>query len=332
MIEELRRETKIKKIYIRCAIVIALDDGYTHQQISGILGISEKMVQRVHKLYDESGPEGLTLFYYKGRSGFLTPKQERNLRKELSSHLYKDTREIQTYLLERFNVKMSRSAVNAMLKRLGFVYKKTKVLPGKADADLQRRFAAKLKKLRKQLKETEALYFLDATHPTHNTRAGYGWIEKGKEYAMPSNSGRQRVNINGAMNGVDPTDIQVDFADMVNAQSTICLLEKIEAKNVFKKRIYLIGDNARYYRCKLLKEWLQEHPKFVWMPLPSYSPNLNLIERIWGFMKRERINNFYFDTYQKFKENLMNFFNNLNDYRSDLNRLITYNFQIIDWN
>lgn len=332
VIEDLRYDTKIKKVYIRYSIILLLDDGFTYTQISAILGINEKMIQRVFKLYEETGIDGLSAFYYRGRSSYLSKNQEQILRKELSGYLHKDTKEIQIFIQRRFKIQMTRSAISIMLHRMGFVYKKTKILPGKADAAQQRQFAARLKRLKNKLKPSEALYFIDGTHPTFNTRAGYGWIEKGKEYAMPSNTGRQRVNINGAMNGLDPTDMVVDFADMINAQSTIRVLEKIQAKNVFREKIYIVGDNARYYCSKPLKEWLEKHPKFVWIPLPAYSPNLNLIERIWGFMKRERLNNFYFDTYQKFKNDLMDFFTNLDVYRKELNSLITYNFQIVQWN
>lgn len=329
VIEDLRYDTKIKKIYIRYSIILLLDDGYSYPQISSILGINEKMIQRVLKLYEEAGIDGLSTFFYKGRSPFLSKKQEDILRKELRGFLHKDTKEIQTFIHRRFKIHMTRSAIANMLHRIGFVYKKTKILPGKADADQQKHFASRLKRLKNRLKPSEALYFIDGTHPTYNTRAGYGWIEKGKEYTMPSNTGRQRVNINGAMNGNDPTDVVMDVTEMINAQSTIRLFKQIEAKNPFKSTIYVIGDNARYYNSKLLKEWLKEHPRIKYVPLPPYSPNLNLIERLWGFMYRERLNNFYFETYDKFRIAIMDFFKNIGTHREALSSLITWNFQIV---
>lgn len=331
VIEDLRYDTKIKKIYIRYSIILLLDDGYSYSQISSILGINEKMVQRVVKLHEEAGVEGLSAFYYKGRSSYLSGKQEHVLQNELREHLHKDTKEIQYFIQSRFKINMTRSAIAMMLGRIGFVYKKTKILPGKADGEAQKLFAAKLVKLKSRLTTDETLYFIDGVHPSYNTRAAHGWIEKGKEYNMPSNTGRQRLNINGAMNGEDPTDIVVDFADMINAQSTIRLFEKIEAKNPFKNKVYVIGDNARYYNSKLLKEWLNKHPRIKYLPLPPYSPNLNLIERLWGFMYRERINNFYFETYDKFRKSIIEFFKNIGDWKEALNSLITWKFQIVQW-
>lgn len=329
VIEGLRSDTKIKRNYIRYTILLMLDDGLTYEQVSRFLGISGKTVQRVVELFQESGIDGVSTLNYQGRSSYLNEKQEDILRKELRGFLHKDTKEIQTFIERRFKIHMTRSAIAIMLHRIGFVYKKTKILPGKADADQQKHFAKRLKKLKNRLKPSEALYFIDGTHPTYNTRAGYGWIEKGKEYTMPSNTGRQRVNINGAMNGDDPTDLVMDFTEMINAQSTIRLFEQIEAKNPFKSTIYVIGDNARYYNSKLLKEWLKEHPRLKYVPLPPYSPNLNLIERLWGFMYRERLNNFYFETYDKFRLAIMEFFKNIGTYKEGLRSLITWKFQIV---
>ena len=82
------------------------------------------------------------------------------------------------------------------------------------------------------------MYCLDGVHPTHNTGTCKGWIMKGQEYEMPSNSGRQRLNINGAMNVKNPTDILIDYTESVNAQSTQRLISKILSKNKNKKRNY----------------------------------------------------------------------------------------------
>lgn len=331
VIEGLRSDTKIKRNYIRYTILLMLDDGLTFEQVSRFLGISGKTVQRVVQLFEESGIDGVSSLNYKGRSSYLSEKQEHKLVEELRGFLHKDTKEIQAFIQRRFRIHVSRSAIAIMLHRLGFVYKKTKILSGKADADQQKTFASRLKRLKNRLKPPEALYFIDGTHPTFNTRAGYGWIEKGKEYTMPSNTGRRRVNINGAMNGEDPTDLVMDFTEIKNAQSTIRLFKQIEAKNPFKTTIYVIGDNARYYNSKLLKEWLKEHPRIKYMPLPPYSPNLNLIERLWGFMYRERLNNFYFETYDKFRMAIMQFFKNIGTYREALRSVITWKFQIVQW-
>jgi transposase len=116
---------------------------------------------------------------------------------------------------------------------------------------------------------------------------------RGQEKELKSNCGRQRVNINGA---VDVTTLETvtDFTDSVNAPSTIRLFGKLEAKHPPVKEIHVILDNAMYYRSKILEEWLKT-TRIKLHFLPSYSPNLNLIERLWKFFKKKILSNKYYE-------------------------------------
>ena len=91
-------------------------------------------------------------------------------------------------------------------------------------------------------------------------------------------SGRQRVNINGVVNAHDPTDVVIEESSSINAQSTIALLKKLEQKNKSLQRIFVVADNARDYRNRKVKAFL-ETSRVEIIFLPPYSPNLNLIER-----------------------------------------------------
>lgn len=68
-------------------------------------------------------------------------------------------------------------------------------------------------------------------------------------------------------------------------------------------KIVIILDNARVHHAKLLKPFLQEHAARLQLVfLPPYSPQMNLIEGLWGWMKNEVINNAFFSTVQEIKE------------------------------
>ena len=97
--------------------------------------------------------------------------------------------------------------------------------------------------------------------------------------------GRQRVNINGVVNAHDPTDVVIEESSSINAQSTIALLKKLEQKNKSLRCIFVVADNARYYRNRKVKAFL-ETSKVKIIFLPPYSPNLNLIERLWRLLKK----------------------------------------------
>jgi transposase len=115
----------------------------------------------------------------------------------------------------------------------------------------------------------------------------------------------------------------------INAQSLIQLISQLETHQP-KGRIILICDNARYNHARLVREHLQASASRVEILfLPPYSPNLNLIERLWGFMK-DRLLRDYYPTFAVFQQAIVNFFAHLDDYALDLHSLMTENFQILN--
>jgi hypothetical protein len=153
--------------------------------------------------------------------------------------------------------------------------------------------------------ETSVIYYADGVHPTHNSRSTYAWIEKGYEMEQPTVSGRDRVNINGLLNAMDVTDVIAHECDSINAESTKALYQAALDKHSEAKCIYIISDNAKYYRNKMLTQWL-EGTKIKQIFLPPYSPNLNLIERLWRFMKKKVINTNFYRTKELFRRAVMN--------------------------
>ena len=87
-----------------------------------------------------------------------------------------------------------------LLKRLGYTYKKPVLKPSKPDIDAQEEFIGQFTAFMQNKAENEAVFFMDAVHPAHNSMAAYGWMKKGTKTELKSNSGRQRLNIHGAMN------------------------------------------------------------------------------------------------------------------------------------
>jgi transposase len=103
---------------------------------------------------------------------------------------------------------------------------------------------------------------------------------------LNSNSGRQRVNINGALN-IDTFQVKVDFTDSINAASMKRLIKKLARSHPDASRINVILDNAGYCRSKDFTTYCEElGDKINLIFLPPYSTNLNLIERLWKFFKK----------------------------------------------
>jgi transposase len=168
---------------------------------------------------------------------------------------------------------------------------------------------------------------MDGTHPQHNSMPAYCWIEKGEKKEIPSNTGRKRINLNGAID-VEAFDLTIRENDSINAQSTIKLFQEIEVKYDKAPNIYIISDNAMHYKSRLVKEYLV-NSRITIEHLPAYSPNLNLIERLWKFFHKKMLYNEYYDTYDKFKQCRLSFFKHIDEFKEELTSLLTEKFEII---
>jgi transposase len=148
-------------------------------------------------------------------------------------------------------------------------------------------------------------------HPTHNTKPAYGWIKTGERKEVSTNTGRQRLNLSGAID-IITKKVLVQRDDFLNAQSTISFLRKIEAAYPEAHRVHLFCDNARYYRNKEVTAYLVDS-KIKMHFLPSYSPNLNPIERLWKLMNEEVLYNRYYESFTSFTDAVLGFLGSLSD-------------------
>lgn len=308
-------------------MVLMLDDGYSYIEIARVLLFDEKTCRKNYSDYCEGGVEKLIKYNYKVYTGKLSPSQENILRLHLKNNTYTATKDIVVWIEKYFYISYSIKGLPQTLQRLGFSYKKSKLVPSKADPQKQKQFLEEYHKLKLELSENDKIFFIDGVHQIHNAEVGYGWIAKGETKEVPANTGRARLNINGALN-IETKEVIVREDDRINAQSTIKLFQDIELKNPNSERIIIIADNARYYKNKLVLGFL-ESSKIEIKFLPPYSPNLNLIERLWKFFKKKVMLNSHYKTYKEFKITCMDFFRDIGQHKKELDSLITENFQII---
>ncbi len=116
----------------------------------------------------------------------------------------------------------------------------------------------------------------------------------------------------------------------LNADTTIEFFKYIERKNPKSRKIYIVLDNAGYYKGEKIKEFLLTS-KIQIIFLPPYAPNLNLIERLWKFFKKQVLYNRYYPSFAEFRTACLAFFEkkNLKKYRQKLRSLLTENFQVV---
>ena len=271
-----------------------------------------------------------------GYWGLLSNVQLAGLCRKLGQTLYTDCRAIADWLAATYEVRYSVSGSTDLLLRLGanasvaLSYKLTTAMPYLADAAKQRAFLTDmLAPLLAQAEAGEAVvYFADAAHSTHNTHTTHVWTHTGKERPLLPVSARERVNLNAALNAHCPNQVHLNETDCVNAQSTKRLYERLPADHP-EGSVYVICDNARYYKNKALNTWLAEK-RLVQVFPPAYSPNLNLIERRWKFLRQKIINTAFYRTKGQFKTAVLDFFDRLPEFGSELASRMSLKFHVLD--
>lgn len=206
------------------------------------------------------------------------------------------------------------------------------MIPGKApDKEVQKRFVKRIKRIiKKALKNNETVIFLDPTHQVHNTINGYCWQEKGiaGTKIISSNTGRKRISIIGAINAITRKPTTLITKDNCDKEMIKQIL--VEIRNDYQNtgKIYIFLDNARYSHNKEVGLKAKSlNIKLIF--LPPYSPNLNLIERLWKFLKKKIRKNIYYDTFEKFTTAIYDFFKNIEQYKTELEKILTLKFEII---
>jgi transposase len=294
-----------------------------------MLGIDRTTVNRHFRSFQSASSfEDYLSVHYKPRTGKLSSEQLETVKEYVSSHLCGTAAAVAAFIANSLQIEYSESGATALLHRLGFVYKKTKLIPSKANEALQEAFVASFRELEKALGVDEVIVFADGVYPQHNTGSSHAWIEKGKEKEILSNTGRTRVNINGAINPMNPTEVVAYECNTIDAATTLAFFKEVEKRFRHKKCIHLFVDNTRYYRSKLVTAFVVTSKIKVHF-LPPYAPNLNPIERLWKFLKKTMIKTNYTPDTAVFKQRIKDFFENIEHYKQKLDSRINTNFHVI---
>jgi transposase len=173
-----------------------------------------------------------------------------------------------------------------------------KQIPAHADVQAQETFKTQtLEPLVEQAQQHKIhLFFVDAAHFVMLPFLGYLYSLTVRY--VKSASGRKRFNVLGALHAISHELVTISNHTYINAWSVCELLEKLH--QLYRDLpILLVMDNVRYQKCQLVLEKAQDlNIQIIF--LPPYSPNLNLIERLWKFVKKEVLYNEYYQEYNKF--------------------------------
>lgn len=320
---------KDKKLADRIKAILYLHYGFSYEETAKLLLLDEATLRRYLQKFQEKGTDRLLEYRYHGGKSRLAMLEMEALGKYLVYNTLTTAQQVRNHIFKVYGKTYSLIGITKLLHRMGFVYKKPKIVPGNVSLVLQREFLSQYENIKQALGTKDQIYFSDATHPTHNTKPSYGWIKKGKQndVYIKSNTGRKRLNILGALS-IQNREAVVIERETIDTISIIALFEEIKQKQP-QGKVYVVLDNAKYHHARIFNHWLLHHPRFKPIFLPPYSPNLNIIERLWRFFHQKVTNNTYFPTFQEFQKATMQFFNNLQMYKQELTSLLTENFQTL---
>lgn len=327
ILEEAHLAAQQKRQADRIKTILLLNEGYEYATISHILRLDDSTIRRYYQEYQKGGIDELLEDHYHGSEAFLTPTQRQQLEVYLDEQVRPNASAVCAYVKEEWKIVYSIEGMTHLLHLLGFSYKKTRHIPGKADATKQEVFVKQYEELKRTKKPEDRIYFVDASHPHHNSMPAYGWIRRGETKDIRSNTGRARLNLNGAFN-LEDLKVIVREDETINATSMIALIKQLEGAQP-EGLIYLILDNARYNRSKMVNAYVKRHRRVKLLFLPPYAPNLNLIERLWKFFHEKKLYNHYYDTFLEFKTACLDFFDGIDQYREEIKIRLADNFQII---
>ena len=178
--------------------------------------------------------------------------------------------------------------------------------------------------MEKAYQEKIELLFMDAAHFVLLPFLGYLYSLATR--FIKSWSGRKRFSVLGAVNAVSKELIMMTETTYVDSM-TVCALLKEIAIRYYDRQIVIVLDNARYQRCRLVLQTAERlHIQLLF--LPPYSPNLNLIERLWKFVKKKVLYNHFYSDFLIFCSAITECLNKTHtEYRDELDTLLRANFQ-----
>lgn len=278
----------------RLVALILLAIGVSVKDAIGLTGLSERSLWSLKKSIRETPVAELMVIKSGSGRKAKTKGLEEQILTELDSHNYHTRQEIADMIEEKFHVCISRSTVGRLLKKNGFRWLKSGSIPAKADPQKQKDFFdTTLHPLMEKAKEGNiALLFLDASHFVMGCDF-LGHIYSRTRRFIKTFSGRMRYNVLGAMDYVTKEVLTVTNDSYITASEVCDLLKKIKAKYE-QREVHLVLDNARYQKCRVVQDLagqLDIHLEYI----PPYSPNLNLIERLWKFIKGDLSSKYYND-------------------------------------
>ncbi len=278
--------------------------GLNHDQIAAYADVSRRTAQRYLDRDLEGGLSRLRQCHWHQPRSALT--ERRSLREEyFAKHPVRSAKQARAVIEQQTGIRRGLSQVRRFLRDcLGLRGRETGAIPvppeKTVEAHARDQAAFPREKREPRLKQARRgrrqVYFVDAAHFVFAPFLGFLWCAA--RWLVRAASGRERYNVLGASDAVSHRLIRVTNLDYINAES-VCTLLRAVAEAGVGLPITLVLDNARYQKCAVVQA-LAASLKIELLYLPGYSPDLNLIERLWRFLRKESLDSTYYEDCSQF--------------------------------
>ena len=313
-----RVQLKMEALYLK-------SQGSSPQDICRLCALSKTTFYRYLHAYRKGGMEKLKEVPFHRRHSELADYRaiiEADFRQRPPASVAEAAQRIE----QLTGLKRGPTQVRQFLKSLGMKVRKVGQIPAKADVEAQESF--KTEELEPRLEEAKSgqrvVFFMDAAHFVFAPFLGLVWCFERLFVKAPS--GRQRLNVLAALNATTREIFTVKNLTYITSE-TVCELLRLLAGAHPTVPITIVLDNARYQRCQLVQN-LAQSLGIELLFLPPYSPNLNLIERFWKFVKKKCLYSKYYADHHAFQQAIIACIEQApTQYRDELESLLTLKFQ-----
>lgn len=280
---------------------------------------------RVYKIY---GYEALLSSSY-GTNRSQLEEHSHSLLTSFDNQPPHSAREAGARIRELCGLVRSEQQVRSFLHRHGLRFIKTGHVPAKCNGQAQQQWVEKelTPWIRAARQGKVHLLFLDAAHFMLQPFVCCLWCVV--RLFVRAASGRNRINVLGAVDAISKKVVTMINTTYLNADVLILFLRRLK-RRFSRKPIVIVLDNVRYQHCQVVKEAAASLGIRL-LFLPPYSPNLNIIERLWRFAKKKILYGRYYDSADKFHGAVRAFFADINKkHHQALHSLLTLNFQFFN--
>src|SRR4051794_2084788 len=317
-------QKRLHSLYIKAV------SGLSNEDVGKLTDAHRNSISEWVKVYQQGGMEALLKVNY-GTNTSVLERHASSIVELLTKEPPRTIGEAMLKIQALTGIERSYSRVRAFMKRHGFRFLKTGHIPAKVNNTEQHNWVEEtLKPVIKAAQEGEVhLLFIDAAHFVLQPFVCCLWCVA--RLFIKASAGRHRINVIGAVNAMTKQISTYCNTTYIGADCLIAFLKQLK-QQYQDKPIAIVLDNARYQHCFVVKTFANSlgiHLLF----LPPYSPNLNIIERLWKFTKKKILYAQYYDAPNRFHQAITSFFENINQlHQPELETLLTLKFQYFDNN